>query len=178
MKIIFTSFIIILLFSNCVVHNNQKAMMNSIPLGTSPIRSDFSTDKIHLFFDNEKIDFPYVRIKQIEVEGGRRMPNNIILDYLKDEVYKSQGNAIINIVSENKSYINYDNPNDSYTTKVYRGIIVYSESLKTNWLEGKESPYAKNIENHFESVKGSNGGLFFLSTIVSTIYLILELKTI
>lgn len=178
MKQIFTSIIIILLFSNCVVYNNQKAIMNSIPLDTSPIRSDFSTDKIHLFFDNEKIDFPYIKIKQIEVEGGRRMPNNIILDYLKDEVYKSQGNAIINITTENKNYINYDNPSYSYTTKVYKGIIIYSEALKTNWQEGKESPYAKNIENHFESVKGSNGGLFFLSTIVSTIYLILELKTI
>ena len=155
------------MFSNCVVHDIQKARMNSVPLGESPIRSDYNSDKIHLFYEQQKVDFPYVEIKQIEIEGGKGMPDHIILDYVRNEVYNSQGNAFINITKESRNYINYDNAHRSYATNVYKGLIVYAESLKTKWLIGEPSPYTKSIENHFDEIEGSNGAIFVLSTITS-----------
>jgi hypothetical protein len=94
-----------------------------------------------LYFDNEEINYQYIKLGYVEVKGAENSNNQELLEHLKYEAWRNGANAIININDnfssrQSGTYLNKESK-INYDSHIFKGV-----AIKLN-----EVDYNKNIDN-------------------------------
>jgi len=128
MKILFQIIafnITVSLFYGCVSYgNNTETSFNKL----NNVNCIKRSDKIHVFFEGEPIDFEYQKIGIVESVGGEYSTDEEILNQLK---YSALNNCADGIISVSTGYKNrvigttfVEGSEQNYNSKYYHGIAI------------------------------------------------------
>ncbi len=184
MKTLIWTLLFLLVLSGCITTTGAYSTTAYTPISNTPVTD--KADRIHVFFEGEKLNFKYTKIGLVEAVGGPYDSNTKLLNYLKKQAWNNGANGVIHIKRDYKTRsLEHSTLDTSYTetysADVYRGIAVKIEidsTFKANNNMTTDSTFISFAQQTGPSAKqaeaSSNLAVGFLSCIGAVFYFLIE----